>query len=1298
MPNAKRWSLWVLAVVAVVGGWVAPLRAAVGGGGDPETDLTNSSSPVTVYHTNAVQGARTDTFLTRVTGLAASGALVYDRSFALPFADPAVQAAVEDARQAILAASAPRLITIQGPALLSSTQDLVASDSQTEETGRSESSVLAGTDEAVGPGIRCLGAGGRLGVVPPTCDPLVLPFLVAAGTVDIQALVNVQTDIFQTITTASTYLLTQHYQLAAQGAAAEVPTLSGGGFLLLALGLAGAALWLLRRGRRLSRGALLAALFGIGGLGGAAAAEAQTLTLASRAAPGFAIDSAGGASRSAGISADGRYTLFFSRAINLVPGQVDTNGGEDLFLRDRVTGATVLVSHAAASLVTASAGQILDAAISADGSSVVFQSSGTDLVAGQVDGMASIACGVGDSHAAEVSNVFLYDRTTGTTSLVSRRTGTPATSADRCSTAPSISDDGRYVAFVSRSSNLVAGQATAAGKDNVFLFDRDNPGATALVSHQSGSAAASGNFFSRDSRISGDGAWVAFNSTANNLVAGQVGSGGVFLYERSTATNIVVSRRSGTTVETGGTVLSLRPALSTDGRYVAFGSPATNLVAGQVDANNNPDLFLFDRVTGANVLVTHASGSPVTASTGFSGANFVDHLTLSVDGRFLAFTDLATDLVAGQTSPAPVVTLSFLFLFDRDSGENQLVARQQGAATVARLTQGAPALSADGRYVAFSGSGGDLVAGQEGFAGLGVFLFDRVAGASVLVSHEAGDPLSGAGFSIDPWISADGAYVAFTSAGTGLVAGIADTNNWPDVFLYERSTATNTLISRRDPGLPSVTPNVESFAFHTPLSSISADGRYLAFATRATRILAGQSDANGDLDVFLFDRVSLSTILVSRRSGTAETTGNGVSDRPVVSADGRYVAFRSTATDLVDGQVDTNLGGDIFLFDRTTGTTVLASHKAGSPARAGNRIGDHPVVSGDGRYVAYESFSTDLAALQVDANDLPDIFLYDRETGTNLLVSRRGGTAATAGSGAASTPGMSGDGRYVAYASLATDLVAGQADANGKEDVFLFDREAGTTVLVSHRSAAPAATANAASLRPAVSADGAWVAFASYATDVVAGQSDANGERDVFLYSRVAGTSVLVSHAAGQPAAAGSNPDAAFYGNVSDSAAISADGRYVAYVSTASNLVAGQVEASFNPLDVFLYDRATGANVLVSHASGQAATTAGSLSVDPALSADGRWVAFTSVGQNLVAGLDSGLDRLDIFLFDRATGAVTLASHGNGPATRGDGDSFYPLLAAGGAWGAFASFADNLDLLALDANDFRDVYLFMTPP
>jgi Tol biopolymer transport system component len=1294
MPNAKRWSLWVLVALAVVGGWVAPLRAAVGGDGDPETDASSSSSPVTVYHTNAVQGERRDTFLTRVTGLAASGALVYDQSFALPFADPAVQAAVEDARQAILAASAPRLVTIQGPSLLSSAQDLVASDSQTEETGRSESSVLAGSDEADGPEIRCTGAGGRLGVVPPTCDPLVLPFLVAAGTVDFQTHVNVQTDIFQTITTSSTYLLTQHYQLAAQGAAAEVPTLSGGGFLALAAGLVAAALWLLRRGRRLSRGALLVALFGIGGIGGSAAAEAQTLTLASRAAPGADIDSAGGESRSAGISADGRYVLFFSRAINLVPGQVDTNGGEDLFLRDRATGATVLVSHAAASLVTASAGQILDAAISADGSSVVFQSSGTDLVAGQIDGIASTACGVGVSHAAEISNVFLYDRTTGAASLVSRRAGTPATSADRCSTAPSISDDGRYVAFVSPSSNLVAGQATAAGKPNVFLFDRDHPDSTALVSHQSGSAAASGAFFSEGARISGDGGYVAFNSTANNLVAGQVGSGGVFLYERSTATNIVVSRRSGTTVETGGVILGMRPALSTDGRYVAFGSTATNLVAGQIDASGNPDVFLFDRVTGANVLVTHASGSPVTAS----GASSVDHLTLSADGRFLAFTDRATDLVAGQTGPTPVLTFSFLFLFDRDSGENQLVARQQGAATVARLTEGAPALSADGRYVTFSGTGGDLVAGEEGFAGLGVFLFDRVAGASVLVSHEAGNPLSGAGFSSDPWISADGSYVAFTSAGTTLAAGVADTNNWPDAFLYERATAANTLISRRDPGLPSATPNVESFAFHTPLSSISADGRYLAFATRATRILAGQSDANGDLDVFLFDRVSLSTILVSRRSGTAETTGNGASDRPVVSADGRYVAFRSTATDLVDGQVDTNLGGDIFLFDRTTGTTVLASHKAGSPARAGNRIGDHPVVSGDGRYVAYESFSTDLAALQVDANDLPDIFLYDRETGTNLLVSRRGGTVATAGSGAASTPGMSGDGRYIAYASLATDLVAGQADANGKEDVFLFDREAGTTVLVSHRNAAPAATANAASLRPAVSADGAWVAFTSYATDVVAGQSDGNGERDVFLYSRAGGNSVLVSHAAGQPATAGSNSDPAFYGNVSDSAAISADGRYVAYVSKASNLVAGQVEASFNPLDVFLYDRATGASVLVSHASGQTATTAGSVSVDPALSADGRWVAFTSVGQNLVAGLGPELDRLDVYLFDRATGAVTLASHGNGAATRGDGDSFYPLLAAGGAWGAFASFADNLDPLALDANDFRDVYLFMTPP
>jgi Tol biopolymer transport system component len=424
----------------------------------------------------------------------------------------------------------------------------------------------------------------------------------------------------------------------------------------------------------------------------------------------------------------------------------------------------------------------------------------------------------------------------------------------------------------------------------------------------------------------------------------------------------------------------------------------------------------------------------------------------------------------------------------------------------------------------------------------------------------------------------------------------------------------------------------------TAASAVSADGRYVVFESNAGDLIAGQNDANGVRDVFLRDRQANTTTLVSHQGGLTNATGNFQSFDPSVSADGRFVVYRSIATNLVSGQVDGS-NYDVFLFDSQTGTNTLVSYASGAAATAGNNASSFARISADGNYVTFVSRSTNLLPNQstFDLNSTDDVFLYSRATGTNALVSRTslGGT----GNGAADLPSVCDDGRYVAYRTSATNVTSGVTDNNGNTDVYLYDRVTDTRVLVSRSGNSATVVALGQSDAPAVSGDGAYVAFVSYAGNVVQNQSDDNLSTDVFLYFRASGTNVLVSHLADDPTVAGDN--------YADSPVLSADGRYVAYVSASSNLTAGQTDTNFDA-DVFLYDRLAGASVLVSHTSLDAATTGDTFSTAPSISSDGRYVAYASVASDLVSGVSDTNSTFDVFRYDRVTGLTTMVSHVDG--------------------------------------------------
>jgi Tol biopolymer transport system component len=302
---------------------------------------------------------------------------------------------------------------------------------------------------------------------------------------------------------------------------------------------------------------------------------------------------------------------------------------------------------------------------------------------------------------------------------------------------------------------------------------------------------------------------------------------------------------------------------------------------------------------------------------------------------------------------------------------------------------------------------------------------------------------------------------------------------------------------------------------YSEVYSISAKGRYVAFTSYASNLLPGDLGPGGD--VFVRDRKEGTTELVS--PGIDGEWPNGTSFEPSLSANGRYVAFTSSASNLVP--VDTGLY-DLFVYDRKRQTTeLITANSAGEP------IGLYPfycAISGNGRYVAFADEGSNL--VPGDTNDKPDVFVHDRKTGTTERVSVS--SSGAEGDGFAVKPEITHNGRFVTFFSSSTNLVPD--DTNGTNDVFVHDRKTGETELVSVNSAGE--QGNGGSYLPSISADGRFVAFGSDATNLAA-VGDI-GVR-VFVHDRKTGETELASvNSAGQPA----------HG---DYPSISDDGRFVAF-------------------------------------------------------------------------------------------------------------------------------------------------------
>ena len=565
-----------------------------------------------------------------------------------------------------------------------------------------------------------------------------------------------------------------------------------------------------------------------------------------------------------------------------------------------------------------------------------------------------------------------------------------------------------------------------------------NADTTTLVSRPDGVVGqADGSSFA--SEISNDGGSVVFDSNASNMDddSGPDVNGvpGRDIYIRRLAANetVTASLVSGSLTQRG-TGESLNASISSDGSRVAFLTASANL--GDGDTDTTADIHVRDLTTNVTTWASRADG-PGGRTDGRRWARRRDlrrrrggALRRSGAGRgarlrgdagqvFLRTLAAGTTrLVSRPTGPdsgafAQLVNRSSLTPADFDDGDSQPLAR--------RVT------SADGRFVVFASESDGMLPGL-GAPARQIFVRDMVAGTTRLVSHDAsGAP--GTDDSGQPTISADGSVVAFTTRAPNLGAVTnAQVNVW--------RAATDSV------SIASATPAGAAGNGRSYSASLSTDGTKLAFESLATDL--GETPAPGvTVNAWWRDLTTGTTRLASRADGAAGAAANGASFRPAISGDGKRVGFATVATNLGNGDASATV--DVHVRDIAAGTTQWASRVDGPGGVGANGNSVHPSLDADGGVVAFESVATNLTDDDTDA--VPDIFTRDLGSGRTTLISRASGAAGDKGTKSSIVPLISGDGRRVAFESLAPNLVPD--DPNPADDVFVRDLAARTTVGVS---------------------------------------------------------------------------------------------------------------------------------------------------------------------------------------------------------------------------------------------------------
>lgn len=734
------------------------------------------------------------------------------------------------------------------------------------------------------------------------------------------------------------------------------------------------------------------------------------------------------------------------------------------------------------------------------------------------------------------------------------------------------------------------------------------------------------------------------------------------------------------------------PALSADGRFMAFTAGASNLVPK--DNNGLWDVFVYDRLTRELELISrNAAGESLNGSS--------SRPAISADGRYVVYFSDATDIRIDNGGIITMYPGDQVFRHDRTTRQNLLISINP--AGNASANQGCVAMygisvSADGNRVAFTSLANNLTPGDSN--GLDdVFVRDVARGQTYLISSRDGYG-NADGYSRDPVLNLAGSQVLFSSAATNLEPGLNDNNNYFDVYLAAINDTPYTLwqpprcVSRPAAGLADGFSNYPSF---------SGDGQMIAFVSAATNLIPGLTPAHHQIYLCRNAPDEHDFLLIS--ADRSAQPGDNDSYYPCLNRDGRRIIFKSWAHNMVDG--DTG-GCSLILYDRDANIMqqlaperrdmllldppaisadgrqaafawsapdfsfhiyawsdpvlpVERINLAEDGSQADDSSGD-PLCSADGRFVTYSSRADNLVT-SVTLNGWSQIFRYDRYTRSLRLISARDDQPGDAVSG---SPAMSGDGRIIAFASSASNLAENRI-TSGKHILLWADSADPDLYPVSITPAADGASDN-----PCLARDALFIAFNSGASNLVPG--DGNGKHDVFVadmqtwdYQRVSVSS------------AGDEGNGDSFGP-----RISAGGRWVAFTSYATNLVPEAVPASI--CQVYIHDRITGITRLVSKTPGGVPADAGAYLA--ALSPDGRYALLNSAATNLDSEAHTGLT--NPFRVDLWTGRISLAVKNLLNQAPGDG-SYGAALDNSGRWTGFLSAAAGL--IAADSNGVQDFFL-----
>lgn len=824
----------------------------------------------------------------------------------------------------------------------------------------------------------------------------------------------------------------------------------------------------------------------------------------------FGAGGGGGHTGHAEVTPDGRYVVFESAADDLVPN--DRNRTRDIFLRDMIDDKVVLVSVNATGSASGN-GASWNPVITPDGRFVAFVSSASDLVARDNN---------------RIADVFVRDLQAGVTTLVSQNAHSRSSPPYAIMDTPVITPDGRFVAFSSSATGLVNTPQAVYQEIYVrdLLLERTIWASTNLA------ARGATGFYAPV--LSDDGRFAAFKAAAGADVRPWLGVARLFRHDLETGRLDIIPWNIagiGPTVPDG-----YGPAMTPDGGRIVFADMPTIL--------GTSSIRLWDAGSGDLRLVSaNLAGQP-------SAGGLCGRAMMTVDGRRVAFASNASDLVTNELRTGFQV-----YLRDMDSGLTTLVSGDFAGAGVGGVDL-AHVISSNGRFIGFETISDGLTADDLN-AAYDAFIYDSLAGTTELISraNPACKAVTGnnSSFITSKPVSDDGHLVVFESLAGDIVAG--DTNGVWDIFVRDLTAGTNGLVSVNIAGTVSTTG-----ASRSP--SISGSGRYVVFISTSEDLVL--NDTNRVEDVFVRDLIAGRTTLVSV---TPEGySGNGPSFTASISADGRRVAFQSLANNLATG--DGDLIDDIYVRDLVSGVTALVSTNA--PEDPGSMTFSNPVLSPDGRFVAFEAvFSSARTVRVVDLEDkttrkmatnalcfafsgngrvLGTICRVGTTTRHQLVLSDLAGETVTAVDLGPISPSsnqgisLSHDGRFVAFSTAGR--LAG-LDTNGVEDVFVLDRWANNLTLVSTRQTRDAA-GNDRSYWPRISRDGRFIAFRSKASDIAKG--DKNGGEDVFLLDRQRGEPVLVSRSfVGDWAANG----------FSTGLAITPDARRIVFGSIGADLVTG---------------------------------------------------------------------------------------------------------------------------------------------